>query len=78
MGWKEGEAGGDVYMPSPLGPALKNDLPGIDDYVRIREPWGESFIKVDDDTRRMQVSLRIPRFSPSFPSPYCMEQKRER
>ena len=31
--WKEAikgqDAGGDVYMPSPLGAAMKQDLPGI-------------------------------------------------
>lgn len=63
------EAGGDVYMPSPLGPALKNDLPGIVDYVRIREPWGESFIKAGGDTRRMQVSFADPSFFSVFSFP---------
>jgi len=62
-------AGGDVYMPSPLGPALKYDLPGIVDYVRIREPWGESFIKADGDTRRMQVSFADPSFFSVFSFP---------
>ncbi len=71
--WSDGmegrEAGGDVYMPSPLGPALKNDLTGIVDYVRIRESWGESFIKADGDTRRMQVSFADPSFFSVFSFP---------
>src|ERR1700741_3795509 len=49
------EASGDVYMPSPLGPAMKNDLPDVVNYVRFREAWGESFIKVDGNVRRMHV-----------------------
>ena len=40
------EAEGDVYMPSPLGPTMKADLPDVANYVRLRDGWGESFIKV--------------------------------
>src|SRR4030095_12006364 len=40
-------AEGDVYMPSPLGPAMKTDLPDVKEYVRFRDGWGESFIKID-------------------------------
>jgi putative ABC transport system permease protein len=29
------EAEGDVYMPSPLGPAMKADLPDVANYVRF-------------------------------------------
>ena len=47
--WSEGlkgeEAQGDVYMPSPLGPALKTDLPEVTDYVRLRDAWGRKFCK---------------------------------
>src|SRR4026209_2613072 len=38
---------GDTYTPSPLGPAMKADLPDVKEYVHLRESWGESFIKVD-------------------------------
>ncbi|MES1216363.1 MAG: ABC transporter permease [Bacteroidota bacterium] len=54
------EASGDVYMPSPLGPALKQDFPDIANYVRFREAWGESFVKADGNVRRMQVSFADP------------------
>ena len=50
------EASGDVYMPSPLGAAMKTDLPDVKEYVRLSEGWGESFIKVDGVVRRMNVS----------------------
>src|SRR5947207_9101532 len=39
------EAEGEVYMPSPLGPAMKADLPDVANFVRLRDGWGESFIK---------------------------------
>src|SRR6267378_7565952 len=28
------DASGDIYLPMPLGPALKQDLPDIENYVR--------------------------------------------
>src|SRR5688572_30212178 len=56
------EAGGDVYMPSPLGAAMKTDLPDIADFVRLSEGWGESFIKVNGEVRRMNFSYTDPSF----------------
>src|SRR5262250_3152642 len=29
------DAEGDVYMPAPLGPALKSDIPDVINYVRF-------------------------------------------
>ena len=70
------EAGGDVYMPSPLGPAMKADLPDVADYVRLRDGWGESFIKVDGTVRRMNVSYADPSLFTifSFPLKYGTPQ----
>src|ERR1700704_3213599 len=31
---------GDPYMPSPVGPSMKQDLPDIADYVRLQIGWG--------------------------------------
>src|SRR5689334_12819419 len=43
--WHEAKAGeeaqGSSYQPMPLGPALKQDLPGVENYVRIREAGSE-------------------------------------
>ncbi len=63
------EASGDVYMPSPLGPALKQDLPEVENFVRFRDSWGESFIKVDGSVRRMGVSYTDPSFFSVFTFP---------
>jgi len=63
------EAGGDVYMPSPLGSAMKTDLPDVADYVRFSEGWGQSFIKVDGEVRRMNVSYADPSFFSVFTFP---------
>jgi len=70
------EASGDVYMPSPLGPAMKADLPDVKDYVRFRDSWGESFIKIDGKVRRSGISYADPSiFSVfSFPLKYGTEK----
>src|SRR6185503_13849251 len=70
------EASGDVYMPSPLGPAMKTDLPDVADYVRLRDGWGESFIKVDGAVRRMNMSYADPSLFTifSFPLKYGTAQ----
>jgi putative ABC transport system permease protein len=63
------EAGGDVYMPSPLGPAMKTDLPDVKEYVRLSEGWGESFVKVDGTVRRLNVSYADPSIFSVFTFP---------
>jgi putative ABC transport system permease protein len=63
------EAGGDVYMPSPLGPAMKADLPDVADYVRIHDGWRESFIKTDGTIKGMRVSFADPSFFTVFSFP---------
>ena len=70
------EAGGDVYMPSPLGPAMKTDLPDVANFVRLRDSWGESFIKVDGAVRRMNISYADPSLFTifSFPLKYGTAQ----
>ncbi|HYJ38039.1 MAG TPA: ABC transporter permease, partial [Chitinophagaceae bacterium] len=60
------EAGGDVYMPMPLGPAMKKDLPDIVDYVRMREDWGKSFIKADGQITRLGITFADPNFFEMF------------
>jgi putative ABC transport system permease protein len=63
------EAGGDVYMPSPLGPAMKTDLPEVKNYVRLQEGWGESFIKADGKVLRADVAYADPSFFSVFTFP---------
>ncbi|MEI9908412.1 MAG: ABC transporter permease [Bacteroidota bacterium] len=63
------EARGDVYMPSPLGPALKQEMPDVENFVRLRDGWGESFIKADGNVRRMNVTYADPSFFSVFTFP---------
>lgn len=47
-----------TYHPMPLGPAIKQDMPDVEKFARIREAWGESFVRLDNnDVRREKVSF---------------------
>ncbi|HEX6845864.1 MAG TPA: ABC transporter permease [Chitinophagaceae bacterium] len=54
------KAEGDVYLPSPLGPAMKKDLPDVKDYVRFQEGWGKSFVRADGKVLRDAVTYADP------------------
>src|SRR5664279_43379 len=59
-------AGNVPYQPMPLGPAMKTDLPGIENYVRFLDNWGESFIKTDNAVLREKISFADPSFFNMF------------
>src|SRR5689334_20721512 len=63
------EASGDVYMPSPLGPAMKADLPDVKDYVRLYDGWRESFIKIDGNVKGGRLSYTDPSIFAVFSFP---------
>ncbi len=71
--WTDGLNGdiaeGDTYLPSPLGPAMKQDIPDVIDYVRLQYDWGESFVKVDGQVRRVDVSYADPQLFSVFSFP---------
>jgi len=67
MNGQEPEA--DGYMPSPLGPALKADLPDVKDYVRLHDGWKESFVKVDGSVKQIRVSYADPSIFTVFTLP---------
>src|SRR5215207_495075 len=54
------EAGASTYLPMPLGPALKQDFPEVEHYVRMRESWTPSFIRVEGKVNREDVSYADP------------------
>jgi putative ABC transport system permease protein len=67
------EAGGSPYLPMPLGKALKNDFPDVENYVRFRSGWDENFVRItDNDVRRVKISYTDPQFFSvfSFPMKY--------
>lgn len=68
--WTEGiggdEPGGDVYLPNPLGPAMKQDLPEVIDYVRLYDGWRSSFVRIDDKVLQGRLSHTDPSFFKVF------------
>ncbi len=63
------KAEGDTYLPSPAGPAMRQDLPDVENYVRLQAGWGESFIKTDGNVTRMPVSYADPSLFSVFSFP---------
>jgi hypothetical protein len=53
------EAGGDVYLPMPLGPALKQDIPDVAEFVRLRDAWGDNFVKANDKISSVGTSTYL-------------------
>ena len=50
-------AQGMSYNPMPLGPALKTEFPDVNEAIRFKESWGESFIKYGNKVTREEVSF---------------------
>ena len=53
--------GGYIYTSMPLGPAMKQELPGVENYVRYIQPY-ETFIKTNNEGRRENISFADPSF----------------
>jgi putative ABC transport system permease protein len=53
-------AAGDVYMPMPLGPALKQDLPDVENFVRFQESWGENYVRAENSISSNRISFADP------------------
>ena len=61
------EAGGSPYLPMPLGNAMKQEYPDVEDYVRIRATGRTNFIKLaDNDTRRVKITYADLNFFSMF------------
>ena len=56
-GDKDREPGGDASSNTPVGPAMKAEMPGVEDFVRFQSGWGEHFIRVDNQVSRSPVSF---------------------
>ncbi len=54
------------YLPIPLGPAMKQDFPEVENYVRFKDSWDESFVKADNKVARIKVSFADPQFLSVF------------
>lgn len=52
---------GSIYTPIPLGPAMKAELPGVEDYVRYVQAY-EGIIKIKDVGLRENIAYSDPTF----------------
>ncbi len=57
--------GGYIYTSMPLGPAMKQELPGVENYVRYIQPY-ETFIKINNEGRRENIAYADPSFFKVF------------
>ena len=71
--WTEAMQGdpakGDVYLPMPLGPAVKQDIPDIENFVRFQEAWGESYVRINNNISRIGISFADPQIFSVFDFP---------
>ncbi|MEZ4988843.1 MAG: ABC transporter permease [Saprospiraceae bacterium] len=66
------EARGDAHLPMPLGPAMKEDLPDVEAYVRFRTAWGQDFVRANGQIQREFITFADPNVFNvfSFPMKY--------
>ena len=57
---------GDSYLPMPLGPAIKTDIPDVENSVRMQDGWGANFIKVNGNMDRIEIEFADPQFFEVF------------
>jgi putative ABC transport system permease protein len=65
-GDKDREPGGDASSSTPVGPAMKQDLPAVENFVRFQGGWGEHFVKVNNKVSRQPVSFADPQMLTIF------------
>jgi putative ABC transport system permease protein len=63
------DASGDVYLPMPLGPAMKADLPQVVSFNRLQESWGNSFVKSKNKIISLPVTFADSNFFSFFSFP---------
>ncbi len=52
-----------------LGEAMKQNMPDVVDFVRIRLPWGENLIRANNQVNRVSLSFADPSFFSVFSFP---------
>ncbi len=60
------DARGTSYTPIPLGPAMKQDFPEVESFVRIKDSWDEKFVRTDNKISRSKVTAADPSFFSVF------------
>ncbi len=52
-----GAVNSSAYLPLPLGPAMKRELPGVKNFVRFAETWNGNYIRVDGKVMLMPFTF---------------------
>jgi len=55
--------------PMPLGEAMKKELPGVENFVRLQLPWGENLVRSDKTVLRAGLTFADPSFFSIFSFP---------
>ena len=66
VGLKGMQPGGDAGTPVPLGPAIKKDLPDVENFVRFQQSFGQKFVKINDKVTRSDISFADPQIFSVF------------
>src|SRR5690348_3916172 len=53
-------AGSEPASTTPLGPAMKQDLPDVQEFVRFQGGWDDNIVRVNDKIHRIRVSWADP------------------
>jgi putative ABC transport system permease protein len=56
----------DISMPMPLGPAIKQDIPDVKEFVRFKQAWGDNFVKANGNIIGKGVCFADPQFFKVF------------
>ncbi len=65
--YSDNPASGSPYLPMPLGAALKQDFPDVENYIRFKSAWASNFMRVaDNDVRRVKLSYADQQFFSVF------------
>lgn len=67
---KEPRSGSEPASTTPLGPALKQDLPEVEDYVRIQGDWSTHLVRTGDKLFDIKVSFADPQLFTVFSFPF--------
>jgi len=59
------QIGGFIFTSMPLGPAMKQELPGVENDLRYIQPY-ETFIKINSERRRENIAYADPCFFKVF------------
>jgi len=59
-GNKDRGPSGDASVYTPLGPAMKQDFPDVENFVRFQSVWDEKFVRVDNKVSRIKISFADP------------------